>query len=74
MLKKIFPVISVFAIVFFSVIVTKAGIPSKPGGGGTPPCWPPPCSIPIDGGISFLIVAGATLAGKKLFDSSKEKK
>ena len=72
MLKKIFPVMSVFAIMFFSVIVTKAGIPIKPGGGGTPPCWPPPCSIPLDGGISILIAAGAALAGKKFFDFKKK--
>ena len=36
-----------------------------PGGGGTPPCWTPPC-VPIDGGISFLIAAGAFLGIRKL--------
>ncbi|MBK8614369.1 MAG: hypothetical protein IPN85_13010 [Flavobacteriales bacterium] len=35
--------------------------------GGPPPCWPPPC-IPIDGGISLLIGAGALLGGKKALD------
>ena len=35
--------------------------------GGPPPCWPPPC-IPIDGGLSALIAAGALLGGKKALD------
>jgi hypothetical protein len=33
-------------------------------------CWPPPC-IPIDGGISFLLIAGAAYGGKKLNDTRK---
>jgi hypothetical protein len=44
--------------------------PKPPGGGGGPPCWPPPC-VPIDGGISFLLVAGALYGGKKMYDISK---
>ena len=44
------------------------------GGGGGPPCWPPPCNIPIDGGLSILIAAGAALGGKKLFDFRQSKK
>ncbi|MEZ4805922.1 MAG: hypothetical protein R2815_00415 [Flavobacteriales bacterium] len=35
--------------------------------GGPPPCWPPPC-IPIDGGLSALIAAGALLGGKKVLE------
>lgn len=41
-----------------------------PGGGGPtgePPCWPPPC-VPIDGGISLLIAAGAAFGAKKVYD------
>lgn len=49
-------------------------IASPPGGGGGPGgqggCIPPPC-VPIDGGISALIVAGVALGGKKIFDSMK---
>lgn len=36
-----------------------------------PPCWPPPC-IPIDGGISALIVAGAAYGAKKLYEKRKK--
>lgn len=35
------------------------------GGGGTPPCWDPPC-VPIDGGIGFLLAAGAFIGVTKL--------
>lgn len=44
-----------------------------PGGGGTtgtaPPCWEPEC-VPIDGGIGFLLVAGAALGARKLYNKS----
>jgi hypothetical protein len=35
--------------------------------GGPPPCWPPPC-IPIDGGLTALLAAGALFGGKKAMD------
>lgn len=48
------------------------GPPGPPGGGGGgPPCWPPPC-VPIDGGISFLLFAGALYGSKKVYDISKK--
>jgi hypothetical protein len=37
----------------------------------TPGCWPPPC-IPIDGGVSLLIAAGAAYGAKKLYDQRKK--
>jgi hypothetical protein len=43
------------------------------GVGGAPPCWPPPC-IPIDGGLSMLVAAGALLGGKKALDLRRERK
>jgi len=48
-----------------------AAAPGPPG--GDPPCWPPPC-IPIDGGISFLILAGIAFGGKKALDMARGKK
>lgn len=78
MLKKIFPILIVSAIFFFSNQEIKAGGPPMGPPGppmGPPPCWPPPCSaIPIDGGISFLIAAGVALAGKKFYDFKKSTK
>ncbi len=37
----------------------------------TPGCWPPPC-VPIDGGIVFLIAAGAAYGSKKIYDYKKQ--
>ena len=37
-----------------------------------PPCAVPPCNIPLDGGITFLIAAGAVYGGKKLIGVSKK--
>jgi len=47
---------------------------AQPGGGpptaGSPSCWPPPC-VPIDGGISILMVAGLAIGAKKMYDLRK---
>ena len=59
-------------IVAISIVnnANAAGPPGPPKGG--PPCWPPPC-VPIDGGIGFLLLAGAAYGGKKVYDISKDK-
>jgi hypothetical protein len=64
----------IFTISFlFTVsIIFGANAPLPPGGGGHPPCWPPPC-IPIDGGISLLIAAGALYGAKKSYDKFKSR-
>jgi hypothetical protein len=51
--------------------VHAAGPPPPPPTGG-PPCWPPPCAIPIDGGIGFLMAAGIGYGAKKIYDSLKK--
>jgi hypothetical protein len=51
------------------------GPPGPPSGGGPPGgCWPPSSCIPIDGGLSFLLIAGAAYGGKKIYDMSKIEK
>ena len=44
------------------------------GGGHATPCGGPypPCPIPLDGGVSLLIFAGAAYGGKKIYDLSKK--
>ena len=50
-----------------------SGLMAQPGPGGGPPCWPPPC-IPIDGGLSLLIGAGALLGGRKALQARRARK
>lgn len=57
-----------FVIVLGSQVVFSAPPPPPTGG---PVCWPPPC-VPIDGGITFLIAAGAAYGAKKIHDSRKK--
>jgi hypothetical protein len=62
-------------LVFNNLELFAAGPPGPPGGGGGPPggCWPPSTCIPIDGGLSFLLLAGVAYGGKKVYDISKDK-
>jgi hypothetical protein len=64
-----FLLILLFAVGFTSLCVA---LPPPPPSGNTPDCWPPPC-IPIDGGISLLIAAGAIYCGRKLYKNQQEK-
>ena len=75
---KIVKLVLITIILFLAISgidVFAAGPPGPPpggvGGGGGPSCWPPPC-VPIDGGLSFLLVAGALYGGKKIYDISKK--
>ncbi len=63
-----------FTLVFFLVVVCSQNLLSAPPPPPSvrPPCWPPPC-IPIDGGISLLIAAGAIYGGRKLYKNNQEK-
>ena len=70
MLKRIISIL-VFSAIFF--LFPQVGKSAGPGMGPAP-CWPPPCAIPLDGGISLLIAAGAALAGKKFYDFRKSTK
>lgn len=62
-------------VLLFIAVFATIGIaaPPPPPAGGGPQCWPPPC-VPIDGGISLLIAAGAIYGGRKLYSNKKEKK
>ena len=69
MLKKILPMLILLAVFLVAATESFAGGPPSPPMG--PPCWPPPCNIPLDGGISLLIAAGVALGGKKFYDLKK---
>jgi len=56
--------------VFLAITYFVHSAPPPPA--NDPPCWPPPC-IPIDGGITMLMAAGAAYGAKKLYNSRKKK-
>ncbi|GAB4450980.1 MAG: hypothetical protein OHK0036_10670 [Bacteroidia bacterium] len=62
-------------IILFSVLCISIGFAAAPPPPPPPPpgCWPPPC-IPIDGGVSILIAAGALYGAKKSYDKFKSRR
>ena len=71
-MNKRFFIITVILIGMVSICEALPPPPPPPSGGDVPGCWPPPC-VPIDGGISLLIAAGAIYGGRKLYKKKKEK-
>lgn len=61
----------ILTITFIIVISQTNQAAPPPPPGGSPSCWPPPC-VPIDGGVTFLIAAGAAYGAKKLYSSRKK--
>ena len=65
-----FILLLIFIVSFASITIAQPAPPPPPI--DEPGCWPPPC-IPIDGGISLLVAAGAIYGGKKLYFNRREK-
>jgi hypothetical protein len=70
-------ILSLLIVTFFVTVAlfipeTWATPPGPPPMGMGPPCWPPPCNIPVDGGIGFLVAAGLAYAGKTLWNMHKK--
>ena len=59
-----------------TVIIFIVAVPllCKAPPAGPSSCYPATNCIPIDGGISLLVAAGAIYGGKKLYSNRKEKK
>lgn len=58
--------------VFLTAAVCLEAMPPGPPT-GPPTCFPPPCDpIPIDGGLSYILIAGVALGGKKIYDLNKK--
>jgi hypothetical protein len=68
---KSYKLILTFLLLFFGSQILFSAPPPPPA--GSPGCWPPPC-VPIDGGITFLIAAGAAYGAKKLVSARKKNK
>jgi hypothetical protein len=53
----------------WALVALTPSLLAQPGGGG-----PPPISVPVDGGITLLLAAGAAYGAKKLYDYHKKQK
>jgi hypothetical protein len=74
MFKNIVKVSLVFFFLCSSICISTSkgagmgmGNPPNPCGGIFPPC-----PVPLDGGVSLLLIAGAAYGGKKINDSVKK--
>ena len=74
MRKKIFKVSIVLFLIGSPLFISSSFAGMGGGGGHGKPCGGPfpPCPVPIDGGISLLLIAGAAYGGKKIYDLSKK--
>ena len=73
MSKKILKISFVLCLIISPFMVSTC----KSAGMGMGPPLPcggpfPPCAVPLDGGISLLLIAGAAYGGKKIYDSTKK--
>lgn len=74
-MKKSLLLLTITSFFVFVGVTDLAAQPPGPGGGGVviPGCDTPGC-IPIDGGISWLLIAGTVYGGKKFYNANKEQK
>lgn len=73
MTKKILKIFFVLLLMISPFVISTC----KSAGMGMGPPLPcggpfPPCAVPLDGGVSLLLIAGATYGGKKIYDSVKK--
>ncbi|WP_035758140.1 PID-CTERM protein-sorting domain-containing protein [Hugenholtzia roseola] len=55
----------------WALVALTPSLLAQPGGGGPPPVV---TAVPIDGGVTFLLAAGAAYGAKKLYDYRKSQK
>jgi len=70
-IEKLITLLFVLMINIIAFAQPPGGPPPGGAGGTNPPCWDPEC-IPIDGGVGFLIAAGAVIGVKKIRDHRKQ--
>jgi len=72
MKKYIIPLIIIVLVVFIPSIMFGQPFDPPGGTGGGGPITDP-AGVPIDGGLSLLVAAGAGYIGKKYYDHKKKK-
>ena len=68
-MKKLLYILTILLIGF--TFDLKAQPPDPGEDQDDPNCFPPPC-VPIDGGLSWLLVAGVAYGGKKVYEVNKK--
>ncbi len=56
----------------FLMMFSLVGYSNPPGGATTPNPGSPDTAIPLDGGVTILLVAGAAYGAKKIYNRKKE--
>lgn len=73
-MNKIIKIALILILVASPMFINEIQAASGMGMGPPAPCGGPfpPCPIPLDGGVSLLLLAGAAYGGKKIYDSRKK--
>ncbi len=74
-MKKIILKLSLVVLLVSSPLFITNSFASMGGGmGHAKPCGGPfpPCPVPLDGGVGLLLIAGAALGAKKIYDVTKK--
>ncbi len=74
MKKKLVKISITLILICSPLFVTNTFAGMGGGMGHAKPCGGPfpPCPVPIDSGVSFLLIAGAAFGGKKMYDLAKK--
>lgn len=62
--------IAAFVVVFANISFSMGNGQGDPCDQPNKPIWCP--AIPIDGGLSYIIIAGLAIGGKKVYDLNKK--
>lgn len=66
--KRYIPALIIILVMYISPVFSQPPPPPPP-----PPCWPPPCNIPINGGIMFVLLLGVAYGTFILYKTKKRK-
>lgn len=74
MKKNIIKISFILGLILSPLFISKSLAGMGGGTGHTRPCGGPypPCPVPLDGGVSLLLIAGAAYGGKKIYNISKK--
>ncbi len=70
MRKKVIKLSLIIALIVSPLFISNSFAGMGGGGGHSRPCGGafPPCPVPLDGGVSLLLIAGAAYGGNKIYN------